>query len=202
MKALPFPPSVVLATGLALGVMGDVLLRAPGAPGLNLFVWIAAVAGVTILLHRRRGHGLSTEAVATVMVGVLFAAGLAWRDSPALKLIAVGGAAVCFALPVFRAGAAWIRNSGVAGYAAALAAAAGQAVFGAALVTLDVDWASPRREPQYQSKWRQAGAIARGAAIAVPLIIVFGGLFVSADAVFAGMVADVVRIDLDAVASP
>lgn len=200
MSTLPLP-SVVLAGALVLGVIGNALLRAPGAPALNLFVWSAAVAAATVLLHRRSGRGLSTEATAALALGVVYAAGLVWRDSPALKLTALGGTAVCFAVPAFRAGAAWLRSSRVLGYVAALATTGLYTAFGGALVVLDASRVAPRRDPSRQTQWTHAVGVARGLALAVPLVVVFGGLFMSADAVFAGIVTDVVRVDLDTVAS-
>src|SRR5438093_1526835 len=46
---------------------------------------------------------------------------------------------------------------------------------------------------------RQVRAVALGGALAFPLLVVFGGLFSSADAVFHAVVADVFAIDFDAV---
>jgi hypothetical protein len=60
--------------------VGDVMLRAPGAPGLNLFVWVAAVAIAAIALQLRLG--LRLDAVRNVWLagGGSFAAHLMWRD--------------------------------------------------------------------------------------------------------------------------
>lgn len=201
MRALQLPASAVLGTGLVLGIVGDLLLRARGEPALNLFVWISCVAVAALLLHRLRGGSLSGEAKACLGVGVLFAAGLVWRGSPALRLMALAGAAVWFALPALRAGAAWIRNGGLVGYVGSLAAAAGHAAFGAPLTLAAVDWQGLSRLPAEQARWRHVAAVARGSVIALPLIILFGGLFISADAVFASLVTDIVRVDLDTLAS-
>lgn len=201
MRALPAAASSVLGAGLVLGVAGDLLLRAPGGPGLNLFVFIACIAVATVLLHRRGGSELSAEARLSLGLGVLFAAGLVWRGSPALRLLALAGAAVWFALPVLRAGAAWIRNGGIVGYAAALVAAAGHAAFGTPLTLAAVNWQDLSSLSAGDVRWRHAAAVARGAVIALPFLILFGGLFISADAVFASIVTDIVRIDLDTLAS-
>jgi hypothetical protein len=48
---------------------------------------------------------------------------------------------------------------------------------------------------------RRAWAIGRGLIIATPLLVVFGALFIAADAVFADLVLNVVRIDFDRIAS-
>src|SRR5687767_11509484 len=78
----------LLAAGVALGALGDVVLRAPGPPGLNLSVWIGSVAVAAIVLHRRAALPLDSERVAWLAIGVVSAAGLAWRDAPPLKLLA------------------------------------------------------------------------------------------------------------------
>lgn len=201
MRALPVPASAILGTGLVLGIAGDMLLHGHEDPGLNLFTFIVCVAVAAVLLHRLGGGGLSNEARVSLGLGVFFAAGLVWRGSPALRLMALAGAAVWFALPALRAGAAWIRTGGVVGYAAALVAAAGNAAFGAPMTLASVNWQGLSNLSAEHAKWRHAAAVARGAAIALPLIILFGGLFISADAVFASLVTDIVRIDLDTLAS-
>lgn len=201
MKTLPVPASVVLGAGLVVGIAGNFLLRAPGPPGLNFFLLTAAVAIAAVVVRRPGAGVLSREAAVSLCVGVLFAAVFVWRDAPALKLMAFAGAVLWFSLPAFRAGAAWLRDSQITGYVAAGVAAVAHTVFGAALVLTAVDWESSRRSSQGRAGWRHAAAVARGTVIAVPLIILFGGLFISADAVFAGLVAETVQIDLETLAS-
>jgi hypothetical protein len=200
MKALPLPASAVLGAGALLGVLGDVLLRAHGAPGLNLVTWAALVASVALLLYRWSGELLSTEAAAWLGTGVLFAGGAAWRDAEVLKLLALGCAMAAFAIPAYRAGGAWIRQSSVA---QVLAAGVSGVAHGAAgvLLLLFGPSAAPQPSQGERPRWRTALAAARGVALAIPLVLVFGGLFMQADSVFAGMVADLVRIDLDVLAS-
>lgn len=202
MTARRLPAGALLSGGLLLGVLGNSLLRAPGAPGLNLTLWAAAVAVMTVLLHRYR-HRIrpSAESIVLLLVAVLFAAGFAWRDSPALKLLALLCVVIAFALPALRAGTAWIRRGRVTEYALALAASAGQAAIGAALTVADMDWHSVRNQSGGQTRWKHAIATARGLVLAIPFVVVFGGLFMAADAVFASMVADVVRIDFEELAS-
>src|SRR3954453_4825695 len=48
----------LLFAGVALGALGDALLRASGPPGLNMSTWIAAVAVTALVLHRRTAHAL------------------------------------------------------------------------------------------------------------------------------------------------
>src|ERR1051325_1344773 len=72
----------LVVAGATLGVIGDVLLRAPDGPvGLNLSLWVAAVACAAILLQRRATIALDRERAVWLTIGVVFAAGLAWRDA-------------------------------------------------------------------------------------------------------------------------
>lgn len=200
-NALPVRAAVVLGAGLLLGFLGDGLFRAPGPPALNFFLWVAALASAIILLQWHRGGTLTSEAEVLLGVGLLFAATLVWRDSPALKFLGLVAAAGAFALPAFKAGAAWVRRTGIVGYGIAVAAAGVHAGVGAVLTLNEASWSPTRQGSAHASRWRQAATIARGVAIALPLLLVFGGLFLAADPVFAEIVADLGRFDLERLAS-
>ena len=200
----PAPPGSVaalLVAGVILGLVGDALLRAPDPPALKLSLWIASVAVAALALHRHAALALDGARVAWLAVGVLFAAGLAWRDAPPLKLLALGSATLAFALAAHRLDASWVRRAGVLRYAGALALGALHAWTAAVMALLDAARAIPRTEAGRPAGWRGAAAFARGLAIAAPLVVVFGALFMSADAVFEDLVLSVVRIDPEVVAS-
>jgi hypothetical protein len=190
-----------LASGLALGVAGDFLLRASGAPGLNLFVWIALAGCTGLLLQRRDGGAVSGEARAAIGAGIMCAALLLWRDAAFLKVLAIGLTIAIFGLAAFRRGIAWIRTGGTGEYLTALAAGALHGAGGSLRAAAGVDWEAVRRPGSAPTGWRHAAAAARGIVLVIPFVVVFGALFVAADAVFAQMVADVIRIDLDTIAS-
>jgi len=194
-------PGAALGAGLALGLLADALLRASGEPALNLFLWAAALVAAVALLQRGRGAPMSREAAALLGAGLVIAATMAWRDSPTLKLLALGTTAGAFALAALEAGTAWVRRAGVTRYGLAVAVAAVRSGLGALLPLTDVDWAALREGPAGGSRRRHAGAIVRGVVIALPLLLVFGGLFMAADAVFERLVLDAIRIDLEALAS-
>ncbi|HUE84972.1 MAG TPA: DUF4173 domain-containing protein [Vicinamibacterales bacterium] len=203
-RLYPVPPATVaalLVAGVALGAVGDALLRAPGPVGLNLSLWIASVAVAAVALHRRAALALDRERVAWLVIGVVFAAGLAWRDAPPLKLLALGCATLTFAIAAHRLAAAWVRRAGVLRYAGALALGALHAWTAAALALVDATRSIPRVETSRPAGWRNAAAVARGLVIATPLVAVFGALFMSADAVFAELVANVLRFDFERIAS-
>src|SRR5688572_18867611 len=123
-RLYPVPSASVtalLVAGGVLGAVGDALLRAPGPPGLNLSLWVASVAVAALALHRRAALALDRERVAWLVIGVVFAAGFAWRDAEPLKVLALGCATLTFALAAHRFGASWVRRAGVFRYAGALA---------------------------------------------------------------------------------
>jgi len=199
----PLPPSAAVAllvAGAILGALGDTLLRAPGPPGLNLSLWIASVAVAALTLHRRASLTWDRERVWWLATGMVFAAGLSWRDAPPLKLLALGSATLTFALAAYRPTAIWVRRAGVLRYAAALVLGALHAWTAATLALVDVARFTRRAGGSDATRWNRAAAITRGLVIAAPLLLVFGALFMSADAVFAELVSNVLRFDFAHVA--
>jgi hypothetical protein len=163
-------------------------------------LWIASVAVAAVLLQRRAALALDRERVVWLAIGVLFAAGLAWRDATPLKLLALACTTLAFALAAHRLAGAWVRRAGVLRYAGALALGALHAWTAAALALVDATRLTRRLGAGRSEGWRRAAAIARGLLIAAPLLLVFGALFMSADAVFADLVASVVRFDFEWIA--
>jgi hypothetical protein len=196
----PLSVEALLVAGVVLGLVGDALLRPPDPPGLNLSLWITSVAAAALALHRRAALALDGERVAWLGVGVVFAAGLAWRDAPPLKLLALGCATLAFAFAAHRLTASWVRRAGVVRYAVALALGALHAWTATVLTLVDATRLAPRDGTGGGGGWRRAAAVARGLAIATPLVLVFGALFMSADAVFEDLVMNTVSIDLEELA--
>lgn len=112
---------------------------------------------------------------------MLFAALLVWRDSTWLALLDGAALLAVVAAALVHRRTARIALGGVAEYVQAAVVALASAVGAFLLVFIeDVKWPELARGPGR----RQAAAIARGLAIAIPLLVVFGALFVAADAVF------------------
>ncbi|RPJ59319.1 MAG: DUF4173 domain-containing protein, partial [Acidobacteria bacterium] len=203
-RLYPVPPAsgaALVVAGVVLGAVGDALLRAPGPVGLNLSLWVASVAVAALALHRRAALALDRERVAWLVIGVAFAAGLAWRDAPPLKLLALGCATLTFGLAAHRLAASWVRHAGVLRYSGALALGALHAWTAATLALVDARRSPSRIETGRAAGWRSAAAVARGLVIAAPLVVVFGALFMSADAMFAELVTNVLRFDFEWIAS-
>jgi uncharacterized protein DUF4153 len=177
----------LLGAALFLGLLGDKLLRATPL-GLNVFLWLAALAATVVVLARWRGAPLTSARLWMIPTLLLFSALLVWRDSAwlvALDLFAIVVALSLGALrsrrPVHRAG----LTDYVVGLAHASAAAGGKAM---TLMQEDIDW---NEFPKGQ-QGRQAVAVGRGLMLAAPLLFLFGALFVAADSVFQGYVKNAV----------
>ena len=202
-RMYPVPGRVafpLVAAGIILGALGDGILRVPGPPALNLSIWIGAVAAAALLLHRRAGLTLDRERAAWLGLAVLFAAALAWRDTDILKLLGIAAAALSLGVAAFRPAAAWVRRAGVFDYVAALAVSGLHTGLAAALALVDA-WGLRPRTTTRATRLRGAAAVARGLAIAAPLVVVFGALFVSADVMFEQLVLSGLRFDFPWLAS-
>src|SRR4029077_5212696 len=86
----------ILASGLALGILGDSLLR-PMPWGLNIVLWIAVLAIVLVLLGDRTREE-SPQRNWLAATEVLCAAAFSWHDSPTLCLLNALGMLVSFGL--------------------------------------------------------------------------------------------------------
>ena len=190
----------VLEAALLLGLLGDALLRATPW-GLNVLLWAGALAAAMLALRRRKGGALKADAGGDEPGGrwllpaaLAFAAAFAWRDSLTLKALDFLALMGLLALASARMRGLRVRLAGLTQYALAAATAAFDAVFGAlALVFGDISW----REMPRKGRAGHALAAARGLAIALPLLLVFGALFAAADAVFADIARNTLRLDAE-----
>jgi hypothetical protein len=185
----------VAAAALALGAAGDALLR-PAPWGLNLTLWtallVAAAAGL------QRWAETEDAVVGWIPTSLAVAALMAWRDSPTLKALDLAALCVVLGLAVHRAGGGSVRVAGLARYVAGLLQAVFEATCGAGvLVGRDVRW----RELRGDGWTRHALAAGRGAALALPLLLVFGSLLMAADAGFDRLIGRTFNLDLPLAAS-
>jgi Domain of unknown function (DUF4173) len=186
----------ILGVAALVGIAGDQLLR--GMPwGLNAFLGTACLVAAGTALVRRHRVAASADApwlaAALLLIGSNFVA----RDSTTLKLFDVMGLGIVLALGFTSLQGVALRGRHAWQYVRAALAAALSAAFGAfRLVGMDVTWSELPR-----GRLGQARAAALGAAVAFPLLIVFGGLFASADAVFQGVVTSMFAVDFGALVS-
>jgi Domain of unknown function (DUF4173) len=177
----------VLEAALLLGVLGDGLLRAT-PKGLNVLLWTGAIVGaVLVLLGHKRRRALSGGGHFLLLSAILFAAAFAWRDSLTLNWLAGLGLVVALCLMAWRARAGRIWRAGITEYALGLLAAGVNAFFiGFPSLFGDVRW----REVAPAGWSRHLRAVALGGFISLPLLLLFGGLLMSADAAFEQMASN------------
>jgi hypothetical protein len=181
----------VAGAALVLGAAGDALLR-PAPWGLNLTLWIALLVAAAAGLQR--WADTDDAVVGWIPVALSVAALMSWRDSPTLKALDLTALCVILGLAVHRARGGSVRVAGLARYCAALLEAVFEATWGAGiLVGRDVKW----RELRGEGGWtRHALAVGRGAALALPLLLLFGSLLMAADAGFDRLIGRTFNLDL------
>ena len=181
----------ILQVAAIIGVLGDVLLRVTPW-GLNVLMFnLAFVAGMIMLLRRHAPAYLTRQTWALFGAFIFFASMFVWRDSIELRL--ADTVAIIAILSVLFVPRMKITASvaGVFQYGAAFVWSAINAAFAPAmLLGSDIKW---KTAPQ--TGWsKHLFSALRGLAIAAPILLIFGGLFVAADAVYEGMVQRVFNI--------
>ncbi len=181
----------IIQVAIVLGVIGDIFLRVTPW-GLNVLVFnVAFAAGMIMLLRRRAPEYLTRQTLALFGAQLFFAAMFTWRDSIELRVadtFAILAILSVLFLPRMKVPT---QIAGVFHYIVGFVWSGLHAI-GAPflLIFSDVEWNNIPREG-----WRKhAFSALRGAAIAAPLILIFGGLFVAADAAYQGLVQRVFNI--------
>ena len=186
----PALPSAIARPLIAMaalsGLAGDALLRG-GPSGVAFPIWVTLVAlGLTSLVGRAN-RSVAVEARWSLAVAVVFATGLAWRDSDILQLLdvlasaaAIGFAALTIAEPHAGLLAPRLRDTLIAALTVMRRTATG-------ILPLALQEFFPS-ETRRETVGR-ARPIARAAIIAIVLLLIFGSLLRSADPIFASLVA-------------
>jgi Domain of unknown function (DUF4173) len=178
----------ILGAGAILGVWADVVFH--GHPlGLNVFLWtvgfVIALAALLRLARAPLNQGRRWMLVPLLM----FSAAFLWRDSELLRatnLLAIAGAVMLGAL---RRNGASPRSAPVSEYAAGMAAAGFSAFAGAVrLLHRDVEWETVGRS----MRGDRLAIVGRGLGLGLPLLLLFGALFMAADAVFRSFLTGVI----------
>jgi hypothetical protein len=174
----------VLAAAVVLGVLGDGLLRT-SAPGVNVVLWVGALVVLGLWLALRGRVAMQGDGRWMALPAIGFAAALAWRDSPTLQALNGLAAGVTLGLWAFYGRSGRLRLAGVTEYLLAVLSSCGQSLGGLfPLLGGEIEWKEIPR-----GRWSgTAASVTRGLALAVPLLLLFGGLFAGADAVFRELV--------------
>lgn len=187
----------VLGAAIALGVAGDVLLRATPW-GLNVLLCTTALVALGVWIVRRHRIAAGRDAAWLAATALLLGSNFVARDSTMLRVFDGIGLALTFSLASLALCGVALRGRYAWEYARAALATAATACGGVfPLLVRDVQWSElPSGGPL-----RHARAVGAGTLLAFPLLLVFGGLFASADAVFGSVIAGIFDVDFAAVAS-
>ncbi|MFA7249928.1 MAG: DUF4173 domain-containing protein [Dehalococcoidia bacterium] len=186
-----------LVAGLAciLAVWTDVLFYRAGL-GINVTIWFASLATAAVVAGRRLGRPLPADRVAVLAIAVALSAVTAWRDSGALQFFGLVAALGLLGVGVGLAVGLPVRNiSPVSALMALINCAASMGTSEWRLLS-NLGW----RELLTSRGRVPALRVVRALAITLPALLVFGGLFAAADAVFAEQVRHVFWFDLSGVA--
>jgi hypothetical protein len=182
----------ILGGATLLGVAGDLLLRATPW-GVNFPLWILALVAVGGGISIWRGVRLRGEGPWLLVPMILFALLFVWRDSETLAVINGLAVLISLSLVALRSRTGRVVRAGIMDYVYWGVQAVGYAYAGPLPAMIqDVAWSDVR-----SMRYRRLFAVTRGCLISVPLICVFGGLFVAADAVFEDLVFRYLDFDLE-----
>ncbi|MEO7658811.1 MAG: DUF4173 domain-containing protein [Pyrinomonadaceae bacterium] len=184
----------ILKVALFLGVLGDILLRTKPW-GLNVLLFNLAFAGALIILLRRNApERLTMQTYSLLAALVFFASMFVWRDAIELRVadtIAILTILGVLFLPTLKITA---KFAGIFQYAVGFAWAAVNSLFApVALLAADIRW----NEMQAVGWRRHLLSVVRGMLIAAPLLLIFGALFVAADAVYEGWIRSLLNVDFE-----
>ncbi|HLV81012.1 MAG TPA: DUF4173 domain-containing protein [Chthonomonadaceae bacterium] len=186
-----------LGAAALLGLLADGLLRA-GPWGVNIGIWTVALVAALLLLARRQPIRLEGEGRWLLIPALLFALLFSWRDSTTLKVVDGLALVIALGLAAVSGRIGGLRIAGVTTYVYYLLIAGLNAAFGPVLLLFsDIAWAEM---PDWGWQ-RRAFAVGRGLLLALPLLLVFGALFASADPVFAHYLSAVFQLDYDELCS-
>jgi len=188
----------ILRTAGLIGVLGNVLLRQTPW-GLNAFLFVSVfAAGLVMLMWRRRPELLTKNTIGLTGAMVFFASMFLIRDSIELRVYDTFAILIIMGVILLENFGVKAHIAGAFHYVCGFIWSGITSVFGPiALFASDLEWnAMPGNKIS-----RAMFSILRGLAIALPLLLIFGGLFMAADAAFEGVVNRVLNFDLDVVVS-
>lgn len=188
----------ILASAAAVGLAGNFLLRQTPW-GLNAFLFVTIfVAAFAVIMLRRRRELLSWRTASVMGAMIFFSSMYLVRDAvelliyDTLAIIVLMGVLI---LPNFGVNQ---RIAGVIHYVGGLLwAGIGSFFSGFVLLGADIEWGSMPSGRLSKSIF----GVLRGVAIALPLVLVFGGLFMAADAAYENFADRLITFDLDIVLS-
>ncbi|MBS1957498.1 MAG: DUF4173 domain-containing protein [Cyanobacteria bacterium SZAS-4] len=178
----------VLIGALMVGLTSDLLFHdsiVHSTPnGLSVLLWSITVSLVVTVITAAKKHGVERKCLWWLVPVNLSAFAYMWRDSAILHNIDVYLMFFSLVMLSFSLKGNVAQASGIFDYALASLTTGIDALMEAmALIKVDLPW---RQVVPHQVRGK-VPALLRGFAFAVPLLLLFCGLFISADAAFASL---------------
>ena len=165
---------LTLGAAAALGVLGDAAFRNT-EPGLNVPVWIGALAAAAAALGAASGRRVAHR---WLVIALGFATCFAIRAAEFLLVLDMMAIMLALALAGMPPG--FLSRVRLRDFAAGLVRSAGWSVAGLfALLIGDVEW-----KQLGGARSHRARQVVLGLLLATPVLLLFGGLFASADPAF------------------
>jgi hypothetical protein len=175
-------------SALGLGLLGDALFQGQ-ALGLNVPLWALVFAIALTLLLRVGRAPLHQGRRFMVAPLLLFATLFVWHDSPLLVAANLLALAAAVTMGALRGARPRLRTATLTDYGGGFVGALASTAVGAVpLLMSDIRW----NEIVGRARSERVTGVARGLALGFPLLLVFGGLFVAADAVFKHLVSSAI----------
>lgn len=188
----------VFPAALALGVLGDLLLRARPY-GLNAALWAVATLACAAGLLYWRERRLTPWTTVFLAASAAFALCLAWRDSAYLKWLAAGCSLVSAALAAGVVGGLAPASGTFLEYFSVLLRGARRILFGGWRTLTAAD---PGNWPVDALRKPWLAALLRGLLLAIPVLAVFTLLFASADDAFGDLITKMFSFDRKSLPRP
>ncbi|MEX1181749.1 MAG: DUF4173 domain-containing protein [Gemmatimonadota bacterium] len=180
---------LTLVVAALLGICGELLLRVEPW-GINALLAALALGAGLHVLRRRLDVPLTGTMIWLHVAVPVLAAVLAWRASPPLVLMVVAGVLLALVSAALAAHGRALSGAVTWDVVAEGVATGIYTALGVVPLMRESDW-SDAGPAQWHTTLR---AVARGALLAIPPLIVFGGLFIGADAAFEAVVSDALAV--------
>jgi hypothetical protein len=184
----------ILLAAAVVGVLGNLLLRQTPW-GLNAFLFVTTfVAGMVAIAYRHRRELLTPRTLALHAAMLFLASMFLLRDSEQLLVFDTFAIIVIMGVLILPNFGVNQRVAGAFHYGAGVLYAGLSSVLAPfVLLGADIDW----KEMPGNRLSKSAFSVLRGVAIALPLFLIFGALFMAADAAFENFANRVVNFDLE-----
>lgn len=187
-QAKTFTGLAIIGAATGLGLLGDLLLRI-NLWGVNIGLWLSLLAASSLVIIGWQHRPMRTI-WPWLTAAVLFGGGFAWRDSAVLNALNLLALLICLAMAATYGLGGNFWRGGLLGYGLGIVVSAISTWVGALLLmVMDIHWPTLGQGGRLTRLLRVGASLA----VALPLLLLFGGLFAAADGVFDALIGGFVR---------